>query len=226
MTGARLPNPACSRERAIRRDGGIDRGPWQVAEEALIALSCSRANLAVTAATPADLDDSAAGFSLTERIFTDPGQIEEAAIVAVPNGIELPLRLSLDRRAAAEVRWRHLAGPGGCGSCGVDGLEPAKRAPLHVTADSRFTTTDIAEALASLALAQTLNAATRATRAAGSSTCVEGLAAERKHVGRHSAVERPAGALAHAGHAGSGGFEIVTHAHWIIPAEEAACHVA
>ncbi len=211
MTGARVPDPASSLPRAIwRGGGGIAPGRRQVAEETPVAFSYNRATLAVMLATPADLEDFAVGFSLTEGIVTHPDQIEEIAIVAVANGIELRLWLSPDRAAAAETRRRHLAGPGGCGLCGIDSLEAANRAPLHVTADPRITTTDIAAAVASLAPAQTLNAATRATHAAGFWTHAERLVAVREDVGRHNALDKLAGALARAGRAASDGVVLLS----------------
>jgi len=210
MTGARIPDPAISLKHAIWRGGGIAHGRRQVAEETPIAFSYNRATLAVMLATPADLDDFALGFSLTEGIVTHPDQIEETAIVAVANGIELRLWLSPDRAAAAETRRRHLAGPGGCGLCGIDSLEAANRAPLHVAADPRIGTAEIAAAVASLAPAQTLNAATRATHAAGFWTRAEGLVAVREDVGRHNALDKLAGALARAGRAAADGVVLLS----------------
>ena len=210
MTGARIPDPASSLPRALWRDGGVAQGRRQVAEETPVVFSYNRATLAVMLGTPADLDDFALGFSLTEGIVTHPDQIEETVIVAVPNGIELRLWLSPDRAAAAETRRRHLAGPGGCGLCGIDSLEAPNRAPLRVTADPRITTADIAAAVASLAPAQTLNAATRATHAAGFWTRAERLVAVREDVGRHNALDKLAGALARAGRAASDGVVLLS----------------
>ena len=63
------------------RDGRITGGRRVVPEETPVALTYNRATLAVMLATPADLEDFAIGFGLTEGIIDDPLQIEELTVV-------------------------------------------------------------------------------------------------------------------------------------------------
>ncbi len=204
------PAPSRAVVRTAWRVGGATRGRRVLAEETPVAFTYNRATLAVMLATPADLEDFALGFSLTEGIVADPGEIEELTVVPVATGIELRLWLAPDRAAAAEGRRRALAGPGGCGLCGIDSLAEAARALPRVPPGRGFAVADIAAALAALGPAQRLNAATRATHAAGFWTPDEGLVALREDVGRHNALDKLAGALARARRSPAGGIVLLS----------------
>ena len=210
MTDPPIPDPARSLPRTLWRGGELAPGRRAVAEETPIAFTYNRATLAVMMASPADLEDFAVGFSLTEGIVTAPDQIGECAIVAAEGGIELRMWLAPERAAAAETRRRRLAGPGGCGLCGIESLAAASRPPPRVAAEPRFVAGEIAAAAASLAPAQRLNAATRATHAAGFWTRAEGLVAVREDVGRHNALDKLAGHLARAGRAAGDGIVLLS----------------
>ena len=78
-------------------------------------------------ATPADLEDFAIGFSLSEGIIRDAADILALDIVTVPDGIECRMDLPRERLDALTRRQRRLAGPSGCGLCGMDSLAAAIR---------------------------------------------------------------------------------------------------
>ncbi|MBW4089723.1 MAG: formate dehydrogenase accessory sulfurtransferase FdhD [Proteobacteria bacterium] len=204
------PAPTRAVARTAWRDGAAAAGRRVLAEETPVALSYNRATLAVMLATPADLEDFAVGFSLTEGVVSAPAEIEELAVVAVPAGVELRMWLTPARAAAAETRRRRLTGLGGCGLCGIDSLAAAIRTPPTVSAAARFTSAQIATAIAALAPAQALNAATRATHAAGFWTAAEGLVALREDVGRHNALDKLAGALARSGRGAADGIVVLS----------------
>jgi FdhD protein len=171
-------------------------GTRVVANETPIALTYNRATLAVMLATPADLEDFAVGFSLTEGIIEHPDQVEELSLVEAPGGIELRMWLPPDRAEIAEQRRRRIAGPSGCGLCGIDSLHGALPPVRQVTATAWFSPDQIAAAVNALPDAQRLNHATHAVHAAGFWHPSHGLLAVREDVGRHNALDKLAGALA------------------------------
>ena len=199
--------PPASRvvERFACRDGAPAPGIREIPEEVPIAITYNRAVLAVMLATPADLEDFAVGFSLTERIIEQPSDIEEIETVAVPDGIELRMWLSPARAEIAESRRRRLAGPSGCGLCGIESLADASRPPGTVVTTARIDAAVIGAALAALSAGQALNQRTHAVHGAGFWLPGQGLIALREDVGRHNALDKLAGVLARAGvNAGDG----------------------
>jgi len=192
------------------RGGEGELGIRTVPDETPVALTYNRAALAVMLATPADLEDFALGFSLTEGMIERPEQLQELEVVQVGDGVELRMWLAEDRLAVAEARRRRLAGPSGCGLCGIESLADAVRAPPPVTADIRFAAGDVAAAMAALPAAQRLNQATHAVHAAGLWIPSRGLVAVREDVGRHNALDKLAGALARQGMDASGGLVLLS----------------
>jgi FdhD protein len=190
MTEGAIPTPRQSFGVAL--PGGGRPLPAEVA----VALSYNGSTQAVMMATPADLTDFAYGFSLTEGIAT-PDQIESVQAVTTPQGIDLQIWLRADAGASLADRRRTMAGPVGCGLCGIDSLDQALREMTPVPA-SNFTMTpaQIMEAMANLTAHQPLHDATRAVHAAAFWT-VQGIVAAREDVGRHNALDKLAGALIH-----------------------------
>jgi FdhD protein len=92
-----------------------------------------------------------------------------------------------------------MAGPVGCGLCGIDSIDAALALPDPVAPSAlRLTPDAVAAAHAALRATQPLHDATRAVHAAGFWTG-ERMAEVREDVGRHNALDKLAGWALRAG---------------------------
>ncbi|MGD9480564.1 formate dehydrogenase accessory sulfurtransferase FdhD [Shinella sp. G-2] len=194
-----------------RRSGRLADGERFVPEETPVAFSYAGSTHAVMMATPADLEDFAVGFSLTEGIIGDPAEIETIDILQEDKGIDLQIRLADMQNDALTARRRHMAGPVGCGLCGIESIEQAVRVTPSVRSSSLTLSEDeVVEAVRLLNGQQPLHMATRAVHGAGFYVPGTGLVAVREDVGRHNALDKLVGAARRAGHAGCAGAVVVT----------------
>ncbi|MGO4385930.1 formate dehydrogenase accessory sulfurtransferase FdhD [Microvirga sp. 2YAF29] len=185
-------------------------GERTVPEETPIALTYNGSTHAVMMGSPSDLEDFAYGFSLSEGVISDPADLVSIEVVDHESGCEIRMRLS-DRCAQAyQVRRRALAGPVGCGLCGVESLAEAARPVQHVVSDFRLSADAISTAMMDLSLAQRLNREARAIHAAAFWRPQKGIVAIREDVGRHNALDKLAGALAGASEECSNGIVLLT----------------
>lgn len=192
-----------------RRDG-VEDGERSLAEESAVAIVHDASTTAVLMATPRDLDDLAIGFSLTEGIVDGLDQIRATEVVETALGFEARVWLAPDRSVQLAARRRRMAGPTGCGLCGVDSLTEALHAPRRVDSPLSVTPESLLEAMARLPQAQALGRETRAAHAAAFWTPEAGLVAAREDVGRHNALDKLVGTLARQNRAGSAGVVLLT----------------
>lgn len=198
-------------DRLSRREGVLSRGERIVPEETPVALSYGGSTHAVMMATPGDLEDFAIGFSLTEGIIQTPDEIDSIDAVEDDKGIDLQIVLKEARNEALRLRRRHMAGPVGCGLCGIESIEQAMRHTASVaSAHLKLSETQVIEAVAFLNGQQPLHFETRAVHGAGFYIPGTGLVAVREDVGRHNALDKLAGSAARAGHSGAEGAVVVT----------------
>jgi len=197
--------------RLAHRAGGTAAANRMVPEETPVAFSFAGTTHAVMMASPADFEDFALGFSLTEGIIADPKEIEAIEVEDLGAGIDIQIRLKDQANTCFQARRRRLAGPVGCGLCGIESIEEAMRSVDAVGA-SRLTlqAEDITSAVRLLSKVQPLHAETGAVHAAGFYVPGKGIVMAREDVGRHNALDKLAGALAKAGIDGAAGAVVVT----------------
>ncbi|GEO85770.1 MULTISPECIES: formate dehydrogenase accessory sulfurtransferase FdhD [Alphaproteobacteria] len=193
------------------RNGVLAEGSRIVPEEVPIAFSYGGTTHAVMMATPADLEDFALGFSLSEGIISAAADIVSVEMMEAGDGIDLQIVLADGTAEALTARRRHMAGPVGCGLCGIESIEQATRSVAPVDAgDFSLTPAQIAEAVWLLGDGQSLNRETRAVHGAGFFIPGQGLVCLREDVGRHNALDKLAGAVMRSGLAGGHGAVVVT----------------
>lgn len=196
--------------RMLWRAHGAAAGERAIPEEVAVALTYDGSTQAVMMATPADLEDFAVGFSLSEGIVADASEIERFEIVEQEIGVELRMWLAASRGQALAQRRRYMAGPTGCGLCGIDSLAEAMRQLPPVDRAIRFGAREIREALEALAPLQVLNGETHSMHAAALALPGRGVVVLREDVGRHNALDKLCGALARAGIDARSGMVLLT----------------
>ncbi|MFC4278721.1 formate dehydrogenase accessory sulfurtransferase FdhD [Achromobacter aloeverae] len=170
----------------------------QLAEETPIALEYNGISHATMLATPADLEDFALGFSLTEGIVGSAHDVRGIEWRAECDGIVVQVEISSACAARLKERRRAMSGRTGCGLCGVETLPEVVR---DLTPVPRAHALPLASALAAMQALrgrQPMHAATGATHAAGWADADGALQLVREDVGRHNALDKLIGALARA----------------------------
>ena len=205
-----MREPTAAVAASIWRQSGVTDGKRTIPEETAVAFTYDGGSYAVMMATPRDLEDFAFGFSFTEGVISSPGDVRQLDIVEHDSGIELRMWLTEPRAAALSERRRFLAGPTGCGLCGIDSLSEALRPIPRVTDGGIFKPAEIMRALSALPPRQDLNRQTSAVHAAAFWRSDAGLVAGREDVGRHNALDKLAGALLRDGTRGTGGMVLLT----------------
>ena len=119
--------PVTNVRRYVWRESGASEAERSIPEEAAIALTYNGGTQAVMMASPQDLEDFAVGFSLNERIVTSVSDILSLDVLSFEDGIELRMWLKQESAERLGERRRHIAGPTGCGLCGIDSIAEAMK---------------------------------------------------------------------------------------------------
>ena len=196
---------------AVRVDAGSASAVVeQIAEEAPIALVYNGVPHVVVMATPANLEDLALGFSLSEGVIGSITELGGIEIVPEKTGYSVYLSIPPERVAVIEQRRRNMTARTGCGVCGAETIEQAMRDVPKVAGARQVTRRAVAVAMKGLPALQTLNSATGATHAAAWANLNGELQLVREDVGRHNALDKLIGALATGGIDTAQGFAVIT----------------
>jgi FdhD protein len=196
--------------RKVWHAGSASESARVIPEETALALTYNGGTYAVMMGTPRDLEDFAIGFSLNEGIIRSLDDIESLDVVSLDEGIELRMWLAQSRADRLSERRRHIAGPTGCGICGIDSIAEAVRPAAIVSPGGSFSPQQVTAAIQSIPSLQTINVATRAVHASAFWTRAAGIVALREDVGRHNALDKLAGALARQKVAAGDGMVLLT----------------
>ncbi|MCC6868501.1 MAG: formate dehydrogenase accessory sulfurtransferase FdhD [Burkholderiales bacterium] len=189
---------AAARDRVVVRYAQGERVPEHepVADEVPIALAYNGIAHAVMLATPADLEDFAVGFSLSEGIVERVAEIHDVETSAAGQGVTVDVTIGGAAFARLKDRRRTLAGRTGCGLCGRESLEQVLPPVPRVTSSFAVDAETLHALARALAASQPLHARTGATHAAGWGRADGSLVLVREDVGRHNALDKLIGALA------------------------------
>ena len=198
--------------RVIWKAGEIAEGTDWVATEIAIALVYNGISHVVMMATPADLEDFALGFSLSEGILESAKQLLDCEITETDKGIELALTITAEPFAKLKEKRRNLVGRTGCGLCGAESLDQAITEPAMVTTELALSHEALQKASSALAAQQTLQQQTGAVHGAAYCNQHGEILLVREDVGRHNALDKLLGALAkkEKAHDKEPGFVLVT----------------
>jgi formate dehydrogenase accessory protein FdhD len=203
---------AVSAEVAVQRwtRGATTRTTDQVAEEMPVALVYHDVPHVVMLATPADLEDYAFGFTLSEGLVERADEIRGVEVVLGEASADVKISVAWERFTQLLQRRRNLAGRTGCGLCGAETAEDAIRECPAVPAGVTLSAAELHAAMAQLSGRQPINARTGSVHAAAWVVPGEGIKVVREDVGRHNALDKTIGALARAKTDFAGGYMLIT----------------
>jgi FdhD protein len=207
------PVPAVSREVRVERwrDGALAKANDRVAEEVPVALVYNGTPHVVMLTTPADLEDLATGFTLSEAVVRSASEIRSVTSRMRDDGaLEAQITIAPERFSELLRRQRNLTGRTGCGLCGAENVEDAIRPAARVGDGVRVSAAELHEALAALSSKQAINAQTGSVHAAAWVELRKGIQLVREDVGRHNALDKVIGAVIRAKRDFGAGYFLVT----------------
>ncbi len=183
---------------------------WLLPEEVPVAVQINSNPYAVMMATPADLDDFALGFALSEGLVQRASDVSQ--VLAFPSGQGFTADIAIPEAKLIRERMvsRSLEGRVGCGLCGVTDMEDAIRMPDGRLAPVELDEKSVARAFEALPRHQPMNAANRTVHAAAWCSAGGDIHFAREDVGRHNALDKLIGAMARAGTNPRSGFVLMS----------------
>lgn len=203
-----IPTPAEPVE--FRPDGTHRAIAREWVPEAPVALEFNGLSYAVMMATPADLEDFARGFALTEGLARAPADVTDIAVAETDLGWIVRTQLAGLGVEKLTERVRTRVAESSCGLCGIENLEAVARPLPKVAAHAALDPQAIFAALAALRGHQPLGNATGAAHAAAFASAAGVIHTAREDVGRHNAMDKLVGALAAVGQDPATGFILST----------------
>lgn len=199
--------------RVLRHEGAHQA--WaqdQVISEHPVAMVFNGVSHAVMMATPADLEDFALGFALSEGIIQHAADCLDIEVQNHQHGTELCMQISARQQAALQAQRRTLAGRTGCGLCGIDSLDAlqARQATPLASGAPHMPPHIVWTAFSQLDAHQSLQADTGGCHAAAWANQDGKLQYVREDVGRHNALDKLIGHLARIGQLAQPGAVLVS----------------
>ncbi len=209
-SGAAPPIPVATIEVERWQGGRLEAATDEVADERPIAIKYLGVPHVVMLATPADLEDLAVGFTLSEALAVRPEEIRAVELRGAVDALEVDIAITAERFATLLTRHRNLTGRTGCGMCGAETLADAIREPPALGGALRISARELHAELAALGARQPMNQRTGSIHAAAWVVPGEGIQLVREDVGRHNALDKLIGALVRRGERLARGYALIT----------------
>jgi FdhD protein len=178
------------------RDGEQTIAMDVIAVEVPVALEYNGISHVVMLASPADLENFALGFSLSEGIIQQASELYACEVEATAAGWLVHLEIAAERFMLLKERRRNLAGRTGCGLCGTESLEQVTRCKTVVSHRHHFTEAAILNGMHAMQNLQPMQKQSGATHAAAWMTAQGQIECVREDVGRHNALDKLIGVMA------------------------------
>ena len=178
------------------RDGEQTIAMDVIAVEVPVALEYNGISHVVMLASPANLENFALGFSLSEGIIQQASELYACEVEATAAGWLVHLEIAAERFMLLKERRRNLAGRTGCGLCGTESLEQVTRCKSVVSHRHHFTEAAILNGMHAMQNMQPMQKQSGATHAAAWMTAQGQIECVREDVGRHNALDKLIGVMA------------------------------
>jgi FdhD protein len=178
------------------RDGEQTIAMDVIAVEVPVALEYNGISHVVMLASPANLENFALGFSLSEGIIQQASELYACEVEATAAGWLVHLEIAAERFMLLKERRRNLAGRTGCGLCGTESLEQVTRCKTVVSHRHHFTEAAILNGMHAMQNLQPMQKQSGATHAAAWMTAQGQIECVREDVGRHNALDKLIGVMA------------------------------
>ncbi len=203
MNHVKIPPPPVSQRPdegscSVPAHGTINSTPttWLLPEEVPVAVLLNSEPYAVMMATPADLEDFAVGFALSEGLLAHASHIDN--VLVMPSGDGLSVDIATSQLIREQMISRSMEGRVGCGLCGIEELANAIRMPGGKLNAPSFGAAAVLRAFDHLPDHQSMNAINHTVHAAAFCAHDGLILLAREDVGRHTALDKLIGAMARA----------------------------
>ena len=196
---------------SVKVVGTLNSSPttWFLPEEIPVAILINSTSYAVMMATPADLEDFAMGFALSEGLVAHASHISNVLVMPSGEGFSVDLAIAETDLIRERMISRSIEGRVGCGLCGIEEMADAIRMPdgkLHAPALDAIA---VAKAFDALPTHQPMNELNRTVHAAAFCSVDGAILLAREDVGRHNALDKLIGAMARS-HTKPNGFVLMS----------------
>lgn len=175
--------------RLLREDGVTSETCDAVVAEVPVAMSFNGISYAVMMATPSDLEDFIRGFAIGEGIVDGAPAIYDIEIEPADLGVAVNATVSNETAHRLKSRRRSMAGPSGCGLCGIESIEQMTRFIEPLETGTLPSQSALDKALSDMRARQVVSQSTSGAHAAIWCDMDGNIVSVREDVGRHNALD-------------------------------------